>query len=194
MADDIHIFAMAGSLRRGSYNASALKACVELGPEGMSFDIYDGLRDLPHYDDDLYVAGAPASVADLRVRITRADAIIIACPEYNHSVPGVLKNAIDWASRPPEVPLKRKPTAFMGASRGMMGTIRAQYHLRDMFIYFDAPVVNALEVFIGAAHTKFAADGALTDEPTKAILRAMLEALRQVVLRHRAALAMEAQS
>jgi chromate reductase len=182
MSEPVHVLGVAGSLRRGSYNAAALRACRDLAPHGLSIDIYEGLGALPHYNDDLRAAGFPPAVEDLRRRIRAADALLIATPEYNHSVPGVLKNALDWASRPPEAPVMRKPTAFLGASTGMLGSVRAQAHLRDIFVFFDAPVVNKPEVFIGAAASKFAADGTLTDEPTRAILGALLQALRDRAL------------
>ncbi len=193
MSDTINVLALAGSLRRGSFNAAALRACQELAPDGMNIDIFDGLADLPHYDDDLRAAGAPAHVEAFRERVRTADALLIATPEYNHSVPGALKNAIDWASRPPELPLHRKSVALLGASQGMMGTIRAQYHLRDIFVFFDATVLNKPEVFIGSAQNKFDAEGRLTDEPTKAILRTMLGELWRQTSRLRALSAIQTQ-
>jgi chromate reductase len=148
----------------------------------MSIDIFDRLSELPHYDEDLRTAGHPPVVEDLRQRVRAADALLIATPEYNHSVPGVLKNAIDWASRPPEVPLFRKSVAVFGASMGMLGTVRAQYHLRDIFVFFDATVVNKPEVFIGTAQNKFGPAGELKDEPTAAILRTLLAELQAQTL------------
>ena len=175
----MNVLAISGSLRRNSLNSAALRACQALAPDGMVIEIWEGLRDIPPYDDDDFKAnGFPPVIAALRDKIRAADAVIIATPEYNHSIPGVLKNAIDWVSRPPEVPFVRKSYAIFGASMGGMGTIRAQYHLRDMLLYFDAVVLNKPEVFIGAAHTKFSASGELTDQPTRDILGQMLAALQ----------------
>ena len=186
MSDQLNVFAISGSLRQKSFNSAALRACAGLAPAGMRIEIYEDLRDIPPYDEDVRAAGFPSAVLGLRRRIMTADALLISTPEYNHSVPGVLKNAIDWASRPPEVPLFGKSVAVMGASMGLLGTVRAQYHLRDMCVFFDARVVNKPEVFIGQAQTKFDAEGNLTDESTSAVLRAMLEALRAQTLRMRA--------
>jgi chromate reductase, NAD(P)H dehydrogenase (quinone) len=130
----IRVLGISGSLRRGSFNTAALRAARELVPTGMELEIYEGLREIPPYDDDLRQGqGYPPAVAELRARIKAADALLIATPEYNYSVPGVLKNAIDWASRPPEQPFDGKPIAIMGASPGALGTARAQYHLRQMW-------------------------------------------------------------
>ena len=178
MPEPLNVFAIAGSLRRASFNAAALRACRSLAPAGMSIDIFENLRDLPPYDDDVRAAGFPPVVDNLRQRIAAADALLIATPEYNHSVPGVLKNAIDWASRQPGPPLASKTVAILGASMGMLGTVRAQYHLRDIFVFFDAAIVNKPEVFIGQAHTKFGADGLLTDGATADILRTLLASLQ----------------
>ena len=183
MSIKLKVFAISGSLRRASYNSAALRAAQALAPADMEIDIFTGLRDIPPYDDDVRAAGFPPQVAEMRRRIAEAHALLIATPEYNHSVPGVLKNAIDWASRQPDAPLNGKSIAILGASMGMMGTVRAQYHLRDMCVFFDAHVVNKPEVFIGQAHTKFDAAGTLTDEPTSAILRTLLESLQAQTLR-----------
>ena len=119
-------------------------------------------------------AGLSAAVADLRARIKAADALLIVTPEYNYSVPGVLKNAIDWASRPPEQPFDGKPIAIMGASPGALGTARAQYHLRQMFVFLNGMVLNRPEVMIGNAAQRFDAEGRLTDEKTREFVRALL--------------------
>jgi chromate reductase len=111
--------------------------------------------------------------------------VLLATPEYNYSIPGVLKNAIDWASRPPEHPFQGKPVSIIGASPGAVGTARAQYHLRQCFVFLDALVLNRPEVMIAAAHTRFDAEGRLTDDPTRDFLRAHLEALRDWVVRLR---------
>src|SRR5439155_23545899 len=122
----------AGSLRRASYNRGLLRAARSLAPKGMNIHILD-ILDIPLYNEDVHERGFPEAVAQFRARIRAADALLIVTPEYNYSVPGVLKNAIDWASCPPEQPFQDKPIAIMGASTGLFGTTRAQRHLRQMF-------------------------------------------------------------
>ena len=188
MADGqtMKVFGISGSLRRGSFNTAALRAAQELAPAGMEVEIYESLRDIPPYDDDVRQAqGYPAPVEDLRARIKAADALLIATPEYNYSVPGVLKNAIDWASRPPEQPFDGKPVAIMGASPGAVGTARAQYHLRQMFVYLNGLLLNRPEVMIGQANARFDAEGRLTDEKTREFVQALLVALRDWTVRLR---------
>lgn len=178
-SQSIKVLGISGSLRRGSYNTSALRAARELAPAGMEVDLYENLRGLPLYDDDVRQAqGFPGPVEDLRARIKAADALLIATPEYNYSVPGVLKNAIDWASRPPEQPFDGKPIAIMGASPGALGTARAQYHLRQMFVYLNGMLLNRPEVMIGHANTRFDAEGRLTDEKTREFVHTLLAALK----------------
>jgi chromate reductase, NAD(P)H dehydrogenase (quinone) len=175
----IRVLGISGSLRRGSFNTAALRAARELVPTGMDLEIYEGLREIPPYDDDLRQGqGYPPAVAELRARIKAADALLIATPEYNYSVPGVLKNAIDWASRPPEQPFDGKPIAIMGASPGALGTARAQYHLRQMFVFLNGMVLNRPEVMIAQAGTRFDAEGRLTDEKTREFVQALLVALK----------------
>lgn len=181
MADpsSIRVLGIAGSLRRASFNAAALRAAQELAPAGMTIDIYDRLGDIPLYNEDSRGEQAfPPAVQDLRARIKAADALLIATPEYNYSVPGVLKNAIDWVSRPPEQPFDRKPIAIMGASPGALGTARAQYHLRQVFIFLNGLVMNRPEVMISQASTRFDAEGRLTDEKTREFLQAFLVGLK----------------
>ncbi|MEN0074507.1 MAG: NADPH-dependent FMN reductase [Paracraurococcus sp.] len=174
----IKVFGLCGSLRRGSLNAAALRAARELAPPGMEIGIFEGLREIPPYDDDLRQQGYPPPVQALRDAIKSADAVLIATPEYNYSVPGVLKNAIDWASRPPEQPFDGKPVAIMGASPGAIGTARAQYHLRQSFVFLNAFVLNRPEVMIGQATSRFDAEGRLTDEKTRDFVQSMLVALK----------------
>jgi chromate reductase len=152
---------------------AALRAAQELAPAGMTIDIFD-ISEIPLYNEDVKAKGFPPVVADLRARIKAADGLLLATPEYNYSTSGVLKNAIDWASRPPEQPFDAKPIALMGASGGVLGTARAQYHLRQMFVFLNAHILNRPEVFIGAAQTKFDAAGKLTDQPTRDFIAAML--------------------
>jgi chromate reductase len=180
------ILAFAGSLRKASFNAATLRVLQSLAPAWVTIAIHD-LSDIPLYNEDLENQGLPASVVTFRQAIAAADGLVIATPEYNYSVPGVLKNAIDWASRPPEQPFDGKPIALLGASPGFAGTARAQYHLRQMFIYLNAQILNRPEVFISAAHTKFDADGHLTDEMTRKHLGGMLEALLMAVEKNRTA-------
>ena len=171
------VLGLCGSLRRGSYNRMALNAAVALVPAGMSLDIYDGLAAIPPYDDDVRAEGYPANVQALRDRIAAADAVLFATPEYNYSLPGVLKNAIDWASRPPSQPFDGKPAAIMGASMGLFGTARAQYHLRQTCVFINAFPVNRPEVMIAQAQNKFDKDGHLTDEPTRKFIADLLLSL-----------------
>ena len=187
MADlrSIRVLGLSGSLRRASLNTAALRAAAELVPAGMEVETYDGLAAIPPYDDDVRQQGFPPPVADLRARIKAADALLIVTPEYNYSVPGVLKNAIDWASRPPEQPFDGKPIAIMGASPGALGTARAQYHLRQMFVFLNGMVLNRPEVMIGQANTRFDAEGRLTDEKTREFVGALLLSLKDWTARLR---------
>jgi chromate reductase len=173
----LRVLAFAGSLRAASCNRMLLHAAVELAPEGMEIEIFD-LRAIPLFDEDVESAGTPPAVEAFRDAIRRADALLIATPEYNHGVPGVLKNAIDWASRPPRrSPLAGKPAAVFGASPGATGTARAQTQLRASFVFTDTPVLPQPEVLVFRAHEKFDADGRLTDEPTRVFVGRLLVAL-----------------
>ncbi len=174
----IRVLGIAGSLRRGSYNKGALRAAQELAPEGVSIETFNDLAAIPPYDEDVKQQGFPPPVAALRARIKAADALLIVTPEYNYSIPGVLKNAIDWASRPPEQPFDGKPIALMGASPGMLGTARAQYHLRQCFVFLNGLVLNRPEVMIANAAQRFDEQGRLADEKTREMVRALLVALR----------------
>ncbi len=173
---NLTVCAISGSLRAGSYNTAALRAASELAPAGVSI-AQEHIADIPLYNED---------VTRLQQAIASADAVLIATPEYNYSVPGVLKNAIDWVSRTEPQPFANKPVAIMGASPGALGTGRAQYDLRKMFVYLDAHVLNKPEIMISAAHTRFDADGKLTDEATRKFLASLLTALRDWTLRLRA--------
>jgi chromate reductase len=179
MADEstIRVLGISGSLRKASYNTAALRVACELAPPGMEIEAYQGLGNLPLYNEDVRTQGFPPAVQDLRDRIKAADALLFVTPEYNYSVPGVLKNAIDWASRPPEQPFDGKPIAIMGASPGALGTARAQHHLRQSFVFLNAHLLNRPEVMIGQAATRFDAEGRLTDEATRGFVQALLVAL-----------------
>jgi chromate reductase len=144
------------------------------------------IGDLPHYDDDIRAAGYPPEVAHFRAQVAAADAVLFVTPEYNYSIPGVLKNAIDWASRPPEPAFNDKPVAIMGASGGILGTARAQYQLRQMLVFLNAHPINKPEVMIGQAPTKFDEAGNLTDEQTKQFIRDLLGSLATWTRRLRA--------
>lgn len=172
----IRVLGISGSLRKGSFNTALLRAAVELAPEGMSIETAD-IRDIPLYDEDLRARGLPAPVHALRERIGAADALLIVTPEYNFSLPGVLKNAIDWVSRPPAQPFAGKPFAMMGASGGLSGTMRAQYHLRQVAVFLDMHPLNKPEVFVRSAQEHFDAEGKLTDEPTRKVVAEQLIAL-----------------
>lgn len=167
---------MSGSLRRGSFNTGLVRAALDMPPDGMTIETHD-LAAIPIYNDDVRVAGYPPEVAAWREAIRRADALLIATPEYNYSVPGVLKNAIDWASRPPDQPLDGKPLAIMGASGGLGGTMRAQYHLRQIAVFVNLLPLNRPELMVRSAAEKFDADGTLTDQDTRKRVRTLLEAL-----------------
>jgi chromate reductase len=170
----MNIFAICGSLRKESFNRKTLHAAREAAPESMTFDVYDRLAEIPPYDEDVREKGYPAVVEDLRERIRKADALLFVTPEYNYSVPGVLKNAIDWASRPPDQPFNGKPAAIMGASISMLGTARAQYHLRQIFVFLNILPVNQPEVMIPLAQQKFDAQGKLTDEAARKFMGQLL--------------------
>jgi len=178
----VRILGIAGSLRRGSYNAATLAAAQELSPAGMTIEGFD-IAPIPLYNEDTRQQGFPSPVEDLRARIKGADGLLIVTPEYNYSIPGVLKNAIDWASRPPEQPFDGKPVGIMGASGGVMGTGRAQYHLRQCFIFLNGLVMNRPEVMIPQAQNKFDADGKLTDQATRDFIAAHLAAFEAWVRR-----------
>ena len=168
-----NILGISGSLRKGSFNTAALRAAQELAPTGMTIEMFD-ISTIPLYNEDVKAQGFPPVVADLRAKIKAADGLLLVTPEYNYSTSGVLKNTIDWASRPPEQPFDGKPIALMGASGGALGTARAQHHLRQMFVFLNAHILNRPEVLIGMAQTKISAEGKLTDQPTRDFVAAML--------------------
>ena len=177
-AKGINILAICGSLRAGSYNRAALRTAIELKPPGMTIETAD-IGSIPLYNEDVRAQGFPPPVEKLRQQIKEADALLFVSPEYNYSIPGVLKNAIDWASRPPDQPFAGKPVAIMGAGAGMAGTARAQYDLRRCCVFLDMHPLNKPEVLIGVAHTKFDAEGAFTDEVGRSLIRDLLVALDQ---------------
>ena len=172
----LNILGIAGSLRRDSYNRAALRGARELVPDGAKLDIFE-LNGIPCFnqDDELQ---PPAKIIELKTQVRAADAILFVTPEYNYSIPGVLKNAIDWASRPyGDSAWTGKPVAIMGASIGMFGTARAQYHLRQVFVFLNMHPLNQPEVMIAKAAERFDANGNLTDEKTKDLIRQLLQDL-----------------
>ena len=177
-AKGINVLAMCGSLRAGSYNRAALRAAIELKPPGMMIETAD-IGAFPLYNEDVRAQGFPPSVEKLRLQIAAADALLFVTPEYNYSMSGVLKNAIDWASRPPDQPFAGKPVAIMGAAAGMAGSARAQYDLRRSCVFLDMHPLNKPEVLIGQAQTKFDAEGRFTDEVGRGLIRDLLVALDQ---------------
>ena len=174
----ISVLGICGSLRRDSYNMAALRAAIALKPANMSVTVAD-ISQIPPYNEDVRQQGFPPSVETLRRQIAAADALLFACPEYNYSMTGVLKNAIDWASRPPEQPFAGKPCAIIGAAAGMAGSARAQYDLRRSCVFLDMHPLNKPEVLIGQAQTKFDTSGRLTDDAARGFIRDMLVALEK---------------
>jgi chromate reductase len=176
LADQISVLGFAGSLRRGSYNQAALRAALELAPAGMVIETFD-LAPIQPYNENVKEEGFPPPEQEFREKIRAADALLIVTPEYNRSMSGVLKNAIDWASRPPNQPFNGKPTAIFGASPGMIGTAVAQYDLRRCLGVLNALVMNTPSVMIGNASEKFDEQGRLTDQPTRDLIGKLLVSL-----------------
>ena len=175
-----------GSLRKGSFNRATLQAATELLPDGMTLDIAD-ISQLPLYNEDVRQAGFPPPAQKLRDQILAADALLFVTPEYNYSISGVLKNAIDWASRPPNHPFEGKPVGIMGATASLWGTTRAQYDLRKICVYLNMFPLNKPEVLIAQAMNKFDAELKLTDKTTRDMISQMMVALRDWARRLRPA-------
>jgi chromate reductase len=164
----ISLLGICGSQRKASINRALLDAVARALPERATLAIFEGLDRLPIFNSDL---DDPAPVLELKGAIGSADGVVIAVPEYNYSIPGGLKNALDWVSRPPSSsPMRGKPIGLVGAASGMSGTIRAQTHLRQMLVYSDSPCLNQPEVLLARGHDRFDADGRLVDEPTRELL------------------------
>lgn len=179
----IKVLGFAGSLRQGSYNRALIHAAQKLAPEAMNFNVID-LDDIPLYNGDVEAQGDPPGVSAFKQAIAAADGVLIATPEYNHGVPGVMKNAIDWASRPPRsAPLGGKPVGLIGASPGMTGSARGQSQLRQAFEFTNSYCMPQPEILVYRAHEKFDAAGQLTDETTAKYLAAYLVAFHAWVLR-----------
>jgi chromate reductase len=145
----LHFVTLLGSLRRASYNASVARALPSLAPEGVTISALASVAEFPHYDADVQAAGIPGAVLAMASAIKVADGVIFVTPEYNYSVPGALKNAVDWLSRVSPQPFAGKPVAIQSASSGILGGARAQYHLRQILVFLDAQVLNKPEVMIG---------------------------------------------
>jgi len=171
-----HFVAFSGSLRKGSYNTMALKAAQQLAPPHITITRED-ISAVPFYNADLHTGQFPDHVEYLVKQIKQADGVLIVSPEYNYSIPGVLKNAIDMLSRHPDKPFDNKAVAIMGASIGPVGTARMQYHLRQVMVFLNAYAVNRPEVMIAKAQDKFDEQGNLTDETAKKLIPQLLEAL-----------------
>lgn len=175
MGDVLRVVGIAGSLRRASYNRALLCAAQQLTPPSLVIEI-EVLDDLPMFNADLDGADTPEAVIRLRGAVREADGLLLVTPEYNHGVPGVMKNAIDWLSQPlAQSALDGKPTALMGASSGAAGTARGQSQLRQSFVLTNTPSMLRPEVLVGRAQDKFDASGRLIDEPTRRFLRGFLE-------------------
>ena len=176
MSKPVRILGIAGSLRRESYNRALLRAATQIAPEGAAIDIFeiDGIP--PFSEDD--EQDPPEKVLELKRRIRESDAVLFVTPEYNYSIPGVLKNAIAWASRPyGHSAWSGKPAAVMGASTGVIGTARAQYHLRQLMVFLNMFPLNQPEVMVGAANECFDTVGNLTDEETREYVRLLVQSL-----------------
>ena len=179
----VRVLGLAGSLRKASLNRALLRAAVDLAPPGMTLTTFD-LDDVPLYNGDVEAVGDPPGVAAFKQAIAAADAVLMVTPEYNHGVPGVMKNAVDWASRPPKgAVLGGKPVGIIGASPGATGTARGQSQLRQAFEFTNSYCMPQPEILVFRAHEKFDAKGRLTDEPTRTFLGKYLEALRVWALR-----------
>jgi chromate reductase len=177
----VNLLGICGSTRKASLNHALLREVAAVLPADATMKIYEGLDQLPIFNSDLQ---EPPSVLLLKGAIASAHGVVIAVPEYNYSIPGGLKNALDWVSRPPATsPMRGKPIGLVGAATGMSGTIRAQTHLRQMLVYSDSPCMNQPEVLIPRAHERFT-EGKLTDESTRQLLARFATAMIAWVHRH----------
>jgi chromate reductase, NAD(P)H dehydrogenase (quinone) len=187
MPDEIRILGIAGSLRAASFNRALLRASKELAPDPLRIEVFD-LLPIPLYNGDVEAQGDPPAVTAFKQAIVQADGVLMATPEYNHDVPGVMKNAVDWASRPPRgAALSGKPVGIIGASPGMTGRARGQSQLRQAFEFTNSYCMPQPEILVFRAHEKFDAQGKLTDEKTAEFLRAYLTAFGEWVRRFKPA-------
>jgi chromate reductase, NAD(P)H dehydrogenase (quinone) len=181
----LRIIGVAGSLRRRSYNRALLQAACELSPAELIIEVRH-LDDLPLFNEDLENGGTPLPVERLRTAVRTADGLLLVTPEYNHGVPGVLKNAVDWLSQPVRrSALEGKPVAMMGASTGLAGTARSQSQLRQAFVLTNSPILQQPEVLVGRAHEKFDANGQLNDPVTREFVVLFLVRLAQWLARQK---------
>ena len=181
----VALLGICGSMRKASMNRALLLAISNLLPPDATFRFHDGLDELPIFNSDLE---DPAPVVALKAAIAQADGVIFGVPEYNYSIPGGLKNALDWVSRPPATsPMRGKPIGLVGAATGMSGTIRAQTHMRQMLVYSDSPCLLQPEVLIPRAQERFDAEGRLTDASTRALIETFAAAMVAFVRRCRGA-------
>ena len=181
---DLKILGVCGSLRKASLNMATLRACKELMPSGMTMKIAE-IGDLPMYNQDIFDAGIPAPVRRFEAELREADGVLIATPEYNFSIPPVLKNAIDWVSKLPKQPFQDHAIAVVSASQGPLGGARVQYDVRRILTQLWGHVMPRPEVFVGVAQTKFDAQGKLTDETTRKFLAELVAGLRDWTQRMR---------
>jgi chromate reductase len=186
MAEEFKVLGICGSLRKASLSMAALRACKDMAPAGMTISIA-AIGDIPMYNQDIFDAGIPQPVKRLYDEIAAADGVLIATPEYNFSMPPLLKNAIDWVSKMPKQPFDNKPIAVFSASQGPLGGARVQYDVRRILVQLWGLVLPRPEVFIGAAQTKFDAQGKLTDETTRKFLNELLAGFKVWIERMRAA-------
>lgn len=176
MTNAIKVLAISGSLRDDSYNTAALRVARDTAPEGMTLEFAD-LSEIPLYDQDLRDQNVPEAVTKLAQQVKEADAILFATPEYNYTMSGVLKNAIDWVSREQPHPFAGKPAAIMSASMSLLGGVRAQYDLRRTMVFLDMHCINKPEVMIASAHERFNENGELTDDTTREFIGKLVSAL-----------------
>ena len=187
MADQLNILVICGSLRKGSYNAALTRALPELAPPGMTFTMAPAHDVMPMYNADIQEAsGFPPAAEDLAAAIRAADGVIVVSPEYNWTIPGALKNAIDWVSRMKDQPFKDKPVAIQSCSQGPLGGSRMQYHMRMMFTYLNAFIFGTPEVIVAAAQTKFDKDMKLVDENTRNFVKQQLAGFAKFIERVKA--------
>ena len=183
----MNVITICGSLRKGSYNRMVMSVLPSVAPVGMKLKELSGIDKFPLYVADLHADGKfPEVVTNFADQIRAADAVIINSPEYNYTIPGAFKNAIDWVSRLKDQPFKDKPVALQSASGGPLGGARMQYHMRQMFVFLNAFVFNTPEIFVGTAQNKFNDKGELTDAATKEFLGKQLEAFAKFVERVKA--------
>jgi len=187
MADQFKVLVICGSLRKGSYNASLARALPALAPPELVFVAAPPFETMPHYNHDIQAAaGFPPDVETWAQAIRAADGVVVCSPEYNWSIPGPLKNAIDWVSRMKEIPFKDKPVALQSASTGQVGGARMQYHLRMALTSIDALIMGRPEVFVNFAAKKFDENtGELTDQPTRDVVKLQLATFAKFIRRVR---------